>query len=312
MNSAPSRRALDLGHVARLAGAVAAGVAEARRVDTEAVSNYGRWIADGRHAAMDYMSKHRDVRDDPRLLLEGARSLIVMAFSYYHPERQPAEVPQVAMYAHGADYHNVLRKRLKPVVSYLRDTYGGDYRICIDSAPLRERYWAVEAGIGFIGLNSQLIVPGAGSYCFIATIVTTAAFEPSERNSGECDKCGKCIARCPGKAILRGKKSIDARRCLSYLTIEAGRTDDALCRLPEGVELGDRIIGCDVCQSVCPHNSGLVPTQIPQFAMRESVRNLTAAQILNMNESEFDSLFAGSAIRRATLSRLKLLLTGHP
>lgn len=312
MNFVPFRQEIDTRLIAELSGAVAAGVATAAPVNEQARRHYERWIEAGCHGAMDYMTNYRDIRDNPQLLLDGAQSLIVFAFSYYHTDRQPADSgARIAMYAHGSDYHNVLKKRLKPVVSALKDRFGGDYRICIDSAPLMERYWAVEAGIGFIGLNGQLIVPGAGSYCFIATIVSTVAFAPSGRNAGECLKCGRCIANCPGKAISAGGW-IDARRCLSYLTIEAGRTAEASEPLPDGVVRGDRLVGCDVCQEVCPHNRDAVPTKIPQFAMREAVRNLTAAQVLRMDETEFDSLFAGSAIRRAKLTRLKLLLTGHP
>lgn len=300
----------DIALIMRLTGADAAGVAVVAPVDDDAVRRYDSWIAAGNHAAMDYMERYGDVRRDPRLLLPGARSVIMLAYSYFTPGQQPASAPQIALYARGSDYHNILRRRLSAAVRELKMRFGGDYRICIDSAPLRERYWAVKAGLGFIGRNSQLIVPGIGSYCFLAAIVTTLRLPQSpEADRSGCDGCGRCEKACPGRAIIPGRCAIDARRCLSYLTIEAGRTEDATRPWPEGVRRGNRLLGCDVCQAVCPHNSHPRETSIAQFLPREAVMNLTVRQLQEMDQETFDTLFAGSPVRRAPLAHLKRLLS---
>lgn len=297
--------------VARAAGADAWGVARADVVDEADARIYDRWIERGAHAAMKYMEENADVRRDPRLLLEGARSVIVMAFSYYHTTQQPASAPKIAMYAHGGDYHNVIHRRLRKAVSELKTRFSGAWRICIDSVPLRERYWAVKSGVGFLGRNGQVIVPGVGSYCFIATLISTVEFNVTEPLHRVCDGCNRCVAACPGQA-LRGDGSVDARRCVSYLTVEAGRTvanrgEDF--RWPEGVERGDRLVGCDTCQAVCRHNVGIKSTSIEQFAMRRTVADLTADDIITMTEEEYAAKFAGSAVRRAPLAHLKHLLS---
>ncbi|MDE7389160.1 MAG: DUF1730 domain-containing protein, partial [Muribaculaceae bacterium] len=211
----------DTATVRRLAaevGAVACGVAEAAPVSPEAIEIYSRWIADGRHADMDYMTRYPDVRSDPRLLLEGARSLIVCAFSYFTDE--PFGLP-VALYARGRDYHEVVRERLSALASRLTETYGGTTRVCVDTAPLRERHWAIRAGIGIQGLNNQIIVPGAGSYVFLGTILWTQPLEPTPPlSAAHCGRCGRCVEACPAKALSADGSALDARRCLSYLTIE--------------------------------------------------------------------------------------------
>lgn len=292
-----------------LSGADAIGVARAGEVEPWAMDCYGQWIAEGNHAAMTYMENYPDVRRDPRLLLPGARSIIMLAYSYYTPDRQPASAPAIALYARGSDYHNVLRRRLSSALKAHKMRFGGDYRICVDSAPLRERYWAVKAGLGFIGRNSQLIVPGVGSYCFLAAVVTTLELpesQPCERQ--ECDGCGRCEAACPGQAIIPGRCAIDARRCVSYLTVEAGRTDDSMRGWPAGVKRGNRLLGCDVCQVVCPHNKAPRRASLPQFEPREAVMNLTVEGLLAMDQESFDREFAGSPVRRAPLAYLKSLL----
>ncbi len=281
------------------AGAETVGFAEAAPVSGEAELRYNRWIADGRHAGMSYMERYPDVRRDPRLLLEGAHTVIVAAFNYTPARRQPHGAPRIADYALGLDYHDVIRARLGGAAEKMKQMYGGETRICVDTAPLRERYWAVRAGLGFIGLNNQLIVPGIGSRVFIGTLLWTETVDPDMPCTDSCARCGACLKACPAQALQPDGSGLDARRCLSYLTIEH-RGD-----LPEDLHTGGRLYGCDACQDVCPHNRTATPTAIPEFTPSESITALTEADIDTMDADRFRTLFRHSAVRRTKLEGLR-------
>ena len=297
MKCSPSQcRALVLS-LLQGAGALRAGIASARPVSPEVEAQYREWIASGSHGEMSYLDRYHDVRRDPRLLLDGARSVIVAAFNYYTP---PRESPlQWAMYALGDDYHEVIRRRLSAVAEEITRQTGAACRVTVDTAPVRERYWATRAGIGFIGRNNQLIIPGSGSYFFLGEIITTLEIEPdSPAEPGDCGACRQCVDACPGHA-LDGHGGLDARRCLSYLTIEYRGT------LPTDIPLGRHVYGCDECQRACPHNRHAIPTVIPEFAPREQILALTPDDILAMDPAAFAANVANSAIRRTRLSGLQ-------
>ena len=298
MSSRPSPCRESIAEVATGFGVTALGVTDACAVDYDAVERSHRWLADGRHGEMKYLEKYDEVRSDPRLLLDGARSVIVAAFNYYPPKRRNKDMLQIAAYALGKDYHEAVKERLENVAAYIRETWGGETRVCVDTAPLRERYWAVKSGVGFIGRNGLLIVPGRGSYFFIGTILTTVHFEPTEACRDECAGCGACITACPGGALC-GDGTVDARRCLSYLTIEYRG------EFPEGLSIGNRLYGCDECQSVCPHNRTATPTEIEEFMPSEELLALSAEDIKRMTPEEFSRIFRHSAIRRTKLTGLQ-------
>lgn len=295
------------------AGVYRSAIAEVSPVDAAAVEAYRAWIASGMHGSMTYLEKYDDLRSDPRLLLEGARSVVSCAFSYFwggnggccgeHPYKEMDGKLVWAEYALGDDYHDVVRARLSAVAQTITERTGAECRVCVDTAPLRERYWAVKSGLGFIGLNNQLIIPGAGSRFFLGEILTTLNLEP-DRQSGpvSCEGCGKCVAACPGKALRAdgdGRVRLDARRCLSYLTIELRG------ELPEDVRLGRHIYGCDECQLVCPHNRMSPLSEIEEFRPRKEILELSAQQIAEMSQEEFSSIFRRSAIKRAKLAGLQ-------
>ena len=286
------------------AGAVAVGIADADRLPERETEGYARWIADGCNGAMEYLDRYEEVRSDPRMLLEGARSIVVAAFPYAGSVEMPTKGGlRWARYALGDDYHEVLRRRLEEVAGKME----GDTRVCVDTAPLRERLWAVKAGVGFIGLNNQLIVPGVGSYVLLAEIVTTIHLTPDNPSTGTCIHCGRCLYACPGealKAMPDGRVRLDARRCLSYLTIE--RRNDEVINLPK-----NRIYGCDTCQSVCPHNfEAPLPLPLHEFEPREEILSLTREDLLAMTQEEFSKIFRHSAIKRVKLSGLKRNASG--
>lgn len=299
MSSSPSLCKEEILAAVIAAGAFKAGVAEALPVDSEATLQYERWIADGRHAGMDYMTRYDDVRRDPRLLLDGARSIISAAFPYYNEATFAPHALRIARYALGDDYHEVVRRRLQDAAAWIAARTGADCRVTVDTAPLRERYTAVKAGLGFIGRNNMLIIPGAGSYFFLGEIITTLPLPADSPMTGAgCGNCRRCIDACPGNA-LDGQSGVDARRCLSYLTIEH-RGD-----FPAGVAIGKRLYGCDECQDVCPYNRHPAPSAIPEFKPRPALLSLSRDNVLDMEQAQFSTVMRHSAIKRAKLDGLR-------
>lgn len=274
-------------------GAVAVGFAQAGPVDTGAIEAYARFLDDEGAAEMPYLANYREIRANPLRLFEPPAtegSVICMAFPYWHPRRNPL----FARYAQGADYHRVLRKKLKPLARLITDATGARARVCVDTAPILERYWAVRSGIGFMGLNRCLIVPGAGSWVFLAEIVTEAVFEPDKPCTLSCRGCNACLRRCPGKALSR--HGVSAARCHSCLSIEHRGP------LPEGTALKTPY-GCDICQTVCPHNAAPAPG-LPEFAPAPAMLALTRADLASLTPDTYAALFGTSAITRCPLDQL--------
>ena len=297
------------------AGAVAVGFARASAVDDDVMAQYCAWIAAGHHAGMDYLSRHASLKGNPTHVLEGAATVISVAFSYAPSRFRSTVLPTISCYAYGSDYHDVLRGRLAPVVETLKAQLGGEWRICIDSAPLAERYWALRSGIGIKGNNGAVIVDGAGAYAFLAEIVTTATIAPDEPSARECKKCGACLSACPQKALLPNG-TVDSRRCLNYLTIEhRGDWEGDYAGMAHTCAARNTLFGCDICLRVCPHNRGVPPTGIPEFQPRREVMGLTAEEAAGMTQGDFSVMFKGSPIKRAKLSGLRrnaLNITGQP
>ncbi|MDE6514134.1 MAG: tRNA epoxyqueuosine(34) reductase QueG [Muribaculaceae bacterium] len=266
-------------------------------IEPYADAQFRNWLTEGRNASMGYMANYPDLRRDPRLLLEGAKTLIAVAFPYYTDEH--IGLP-VALYARGRDYHEVVRERLMAVAS----TLPGQWRVCVDSAPLRERYWAQRAGLGAIGRNNQLYVPGFGSYCFLGFILSTEEFdfEPKPRLENPCGDCRRCIDACPGQCLGEDYRALDARSCQSYLTIEHRG------ELPGRVS---SLAGCDICQRVCPLNRDARPTAIADFHPTEEFARLTPADLPAMTPSRFRALFRHSALNRLRLPQLLRNLTAY-
>ncbi|MBR5684996.1 MAG: tRNA epoxyqueuosine(34) reductase QueG [Muribaculaceae bacterium] len=294
---------------ARSLGFDACGFAAAAPVDDEAVARYDRWIEQGQHGCMRWAEGHRDLRRDPAMLLEGAQTVISLALNYYPSRFQPYDALRVAYYAYGRDYHEVLREKLTELAHFIEQITHCATRPCVDSAPIRERYWAQRAGLGFIGRNDCLILPGKGSFFFLGEIVTTAQLPPDEPCTMTCGDCGKCIAACPTGA-LHDDGIVDASCCLSCLLIE--NHDDELPAWV-GEVIGNRVVGCDSCQLSCPHNAHAVPTTVPDFEPTEAVMTLTRERIASMKPGDFKRTFAHSAISRLrykTLQRNAVLADG--
>lgn len=257
-------------------GATAVGFAKASEISEEEKLRYADWLAKKGHAGMDYLKRHHMLRHNPGNLLEGCATVIMAAFSYVPKEWRDESLPYISCYAYGEDYHIVLRERIYPVISLLKEEYGGEWRLCIDSAPLPERYWALQAGLGVRGVNGSVIVDGCGGLCFLASILTTLNVSDVEGdttendNCRECSRCMKCVEACPTGA-LNGDGTIDSANCINYLTIEhKGEWNEEQTVLMKLA--GETLFGCDRCLKVCPHNIGLKHTAIEEFHPHEVSR----------------------------------------
>lgn len=256
---------------------------------------YNKWIAEGQHGTMAWMERNNQRRLHPETLVEEARSVIVVAMNYYQPD--PDRGFRIAKYALGDDYHNLIYKRLKKICRYMRDTFGSVQRPYVDTGPLLEKPIAEAAGIGWQGKSTILVEPGRGTWSFLGNIVTTLELPPDEPGKDRCGSCTRCIDVCPTKAIT-APYQLDARKCISYLTIE----HDGTIPLKYREAIGDRLFGCDECLDVCPWNKWAVPTSEAKFAARElpSLR-----EMLHWDEATFKAKMQGSPMRRLKLHRFR-------
>lgn len=239
------------------AGAVAVGFAKAEPVEFKVREAYERWLQSRHHAGMEYMERHKDVRYDPRLLLNGAKTLISMAFSYCSDLHRNPSLPHISSYAFLPDYHKWIRKLIrKSGIGNLLGEEHKDWRICIDSAPVLERYWAAKAGIAIIGRNGSAIIPGCGCKVFLAEIVCRQELMPDLPLPQVCGDCMKCISSCPTGALAAKDGTVDCNVCISYLTIEhKGEWLDPRHRNAMSTEAGrTTLFGCDRCVESCPYN----------------------------------------------------------
>lgn len=282
-------------------GFYACGIARAGAVEASEYEAIENWVASGQHGTMTYLERNHDLRRDPRLLLWGTESIIMVAMNYYPRELQPSDAPQFAYYAYGRDYHRVVKKRLDQLLAYIQTLYTEPVlgRSFADSAPIVERYWAVQAGLGWRGKHGLLIIPGAGSYFVLGTLLVSVALAPDTPQANRCGSCSRCLEACPTEA-LSAPGLMDARKCISYLTIESS------AEIPAELapKLGKRLYGCDACQQVCPWNRFARPTTEPDFAPRESILRASWEGIAHMTESDFAQAFAGSAVKRTGLTGL--------
>ncbi len=278
----------------------ACGFARAESVDITIQTDYRQWLAEGNHAQMEYLNNHLDLRDDPTLLYPGARTVICVALNYYPAKHPTPGNPRFAYYAYGKDYHVVMRERLKRLAQFIHPHSNDEGRICCDTAPIRERYWAMRAGIGFIGKNAQLIIPGKGSYFFLGELLTTLELPPDTPIQSGCDDCTRCLDSCPTHALFAPGK-LDARRCISCQTIEnKGEISPEVAN-----RMGHRIYGCDTCQLCCPHNQAAKPTTCPELAPNSDFLSLDETQLETMTPDDFSRIFRHSAVKRAKYAGLK-------
>lgn len=302
-------------------------VAEARRLGFEAVGfaradapldvdfdRYEAFLAEGMHGDMAWLARDRDARRrvDGDEILAGARTVICVARQYGRSagdeDADPALARTIARYARGRDYHNGLRKKLRKLAKLVRTLGAADEvveaRPLCDEEPILERAWAARAGLGFVGKNGLLIVPGTGSLLLLGEVVTTLALEPDPVVPERCGACTRCLDACPTDAFVR-PFVLDARRCVSYLTIEHRGA------IPEGLRrgVGEHLFGCDDCQVVCPFNTrartrGSGAPVDARFAADPRWGSTELASLLALDDEGFVRLREGSPVGRATRAGL--------
>jgi epoxyqueuosine reductase len=254
-----------------------------------------QWLSEVEVGNMAYLTRSRDLRRDPGRLLEGLETIISLAYPYSARKPSTPEGYAASRYSTPEvdDYHIRLRRLAKQLCKFIQKAFPESRsRICVDSAPLLERSFAAASGVGFIGKNNMLIVPGYGSYCYLVEILTTAQFpiHASREPENRCSSCARCIESCPSGA-LEAPFYIDVSRCLSYLTIESqGDIDRKVAAM-----MGDTFFGCDVCQEVCPFNRSESP--VVSLPPRDTM--------LSMTEIDFKKTFGNTAFARAGLRKLK-------
>jgi len=288
--------AAQIKRLARECGFELAGIATAEPLPDDS-RRYIDWVDRGMAGAMGYLTDRRaHVRTDPKLLLATARSIICVGKLYNGPQPRSTELEEagrgwISRYAWGEDYHDVLRGGLQELAAKLGPDH--DYKICVDTAPLLERSYARQAGLGWIGKNTCLINQEIGSWIFLGEILTSLAVEPDSPPPDRCGTCTRCIDACPTQAIASGGYEIDARRCIPYFTIELHGAAPEEMR----AHIGQHVFGCDICQDVCPWNSRAPLAQEPAFEARHFAPPLD--ELAALTEDEFRSRFRGSPIERA-------------
>ena len=288
--------AADVKRLARECGFELAGVARAAPLAGDG-RRYLDWVSRGMAGAMGYLTDRRaHVRTDPKLLLPSAQSIICVGKLYNGPEPRSTESSEsghgwISRYAWGEDYHNVLRRGLEQLAVKLDPNH--EYKICVDTAPLLERSYAREAGLGWIGKNTCLIDQEIGSWVFLGEILTSLELERDSPPPDRCGTCTRCIDACPTQAIAPAGYEIDARRCIAYFTIELRGAAPVEMR----GSIGQHVFGCDICQDVCPWNSRAPIAREPAFEPRSFAPPLE--ELAAITEDEFRSRFRGSPILRS-------------
>lgn len=282
-------------------GFYSCGVAPAEPVEDGHRAYYEQWLQQEHQGSMGYLENHTDLRFDPRLLVPGTQSIVCVALNYYPAEQMPEAEGCLSWYAYGKDYHEVMKDRLRQLMARIleqvpeavREEMAPGRAFC-DTAPVLERYWAWKAGLGWIGRNHQLIIPQAGSTFFLGELFLTLPVDHYDLpQKNRCGHCHRCTDACPTQALTA--EGFDARRCLSYLTIE-NRGD-----IPEwaATRMAPCFYGCDRCQAACPYLRFAQPTREESFHPSEELKHMTRAQWQNLSVEDYRRLFRGSAVKRA-------------
>jgi epoxyqueuosine reductase len=276
------------------------GIARARSLD-EHKEVLAKWVKSGFNGDMAYLGQNMGKRTDPRNLVPGAKSVIVTGLNYYSEKKQGGnDIPEISRYAYGDNYHDVIRKKLNGILEFIKNIYPETVgRTFVDTAPLLEKAWGKEAGLGWPGKNSILINRKIGSFFFLGVIViNTELVYDKPADEDFCGTCTLCIDSCPTGAI-NIDRTIDTRLCLAYQTLESKYPvpDDIVMKL-EG-----RAFGCDKCQEVCPWNKNAKPHKTPEFELPDEVSGMKANDWKNLSRKDFKRLFVKSAIGRRTYCR---------
>lgn len=275
------------------------GVSKAEFLEEEA-PRLENWLNQNMHGEMRYMENHFDKRLDPRLLVDGAKSVVSLLLNYFPEKPLSDETLKVSKYAYGTDYHFVIKDKLKELLHYINEEIGEVGGRCfVDSAPVLDKAWAKKSGLGWIGKNSNLITPQVGSFYFIAELIIDLELEYDGPIKDYCGSCTRCIDACPTDAIVN-PYVVDGSKCISYFTIEL---KDQLPQEMNG-KFGNWVFGCDICQDVCPWNRFSKPNAEPALAPHPSLHNMQPNDWKELTHEVFTQLFKKSAVNRTGYSGL--------
>ena len=282
-------------------GFLSCGISKADFLEEEA-PRLEQWLNQNHHGEMAYMANHFDKRLDPRVLVPGAKSVVSLLLNYHSKEKQTdVEAPKIASYAFGDDYHNVIKNKLKQLMSFIHQEIGEvGGRVFVDSAPVMDKAWAAKSGLGWIGKNTNLISKKAGSFFFIAELILDLELEHDLPATDHCGSCTACIDACPTDALL-APYQIDGSKCISYVTIELKN------EIPTDFQgkMDNWAFGCDVCQTVCPWNRFATPHSEPAFNPPDELLSLSKNEWEEMTQEVFSVIFKNSAIKRTKYEGLK-------
>jgi epoxyqueuosine reductase len=300
----PAALASEVKRRARELGFDRVGVARAEPLFEER-ARLEEWLRRGHHGEMQWMARDPVRRTDPRELLPGARSVVVVALNYYtpHEHAEDSSAGKISRYAWGDDYHDVLGERLRELLAWVQERVPGCAgRVCVDAQPAMDKAWAVRAGLGWIGKHSNLITRELGSWVFLGELVLDVELEPDDvRVEDHCGTCTLCLEACPTGAITE-PYVVDSNRCISYATIEL-RAPELPAEL--SANLDGWLYGCDICQDVCPWNRFEQPTAEPRFEPRPDSVNAPLSDILSLTPETFAARFRRSPVKRAKLAGLQ-------
>ena len=276
------------------------GISKAEFLEEEA-PRLEAWLNKGYHGEMNYMENHFDKRLNPTLLVDGAKSVISLAYNYF-PKVKIDEINnfKISKYAYGEDYHEVIKDILKEMVAELQEEIGEfGFRVFVDSAPVLEKAWARKSGLGWVGKNANLITKKHGSFYFLAEIICDLELEYDLAVTDHCGSCRACIDACPTQAIV-SDRIVDGSKCISYATIELKN------EIPDyfNGKMDDWIFGCDVCQDVCPWNRFSAPTLQEKFAPNFQKLNFRKNEWKELTQELFSEIFKKSAVKRTKFSGL--------
>ncbi len=280
------------------------GIVEAASLIDEG-SRLNEWLEKGLHGKMAWLAREPDKRSDPRLLFPEARSVIVVLLNYYtdHQHEESIEKGKLSRYAWGDDYHDVIGEKLQDLLAWIRSKVPeAEGKICVDTAPIMDKAWAVRAGLGWLGKHSNLITTELGSWVFIGEILLNLELDyDTQIVDDHCGTCTACLDACPTDAIVE-PYVVDSRKCISYATIEL--RDETL---PSSITENQNgwLYGCDICQDVCPWNRFEEPTNELRFEPRKNETSISLDEVLSLTPENYAERFRRTAIKRAKLSGLK-------
>lgn len=280
-------------------GFLSCGISQATFLEQEA-PRLESWLKKGMHGEMSYMENYFDKRLDPRLLVDGAKSVISLLLNYYPSEIQNQDSYKISKYAYGQDYHFVIKDKLKDLLKFIQTEIGEvNGRVFVDSAPVLDKVWAAKSGLGWIGKNSNLITKQVGSFYFIAELIIDLELEYDSPTTDHCGSCTACIDSCPTQAIIR-PYVVDGSKCISYFTIEL---KDQIPQEMKG-KFDDWMFGCDVCQDVCPWNRFSKSHKEPLFNPNPELLRYSKKDWQEITEEVFKKVFKNSAVKRTKLEGL--------